>query len=101
MICRRFKHSPVYRIGGDEFVSVLEGEDYLNRKTLISEFERIVELNQKDGKVVVASGLATFRPGIDNSYRKVFERADHRMYERKSNLKQMASYYYSYVSSSS
>ena len=91
MICRKFKQSPVYRIGGDEFVSVLEGEDYRNRNTLLSEFERIVELNQKDGKVVVASGLATFRPGIDNSYRKVFERADHRMYERKSNLKQMVS----------
>lgn len=91
MICRRFKHSPVYRIGGDEFVAVLEGEDYRNRKTLISEFEEIVELNQKAGKVVVASGLATFRPGIDNSYRKVFERADHRMYECKSKLKKTIS----------
>lgn len=87
MICRRFKHSPVYRIGGDEFVAVLEGEDYQNRKALLDEFEQIVDTNQRAGKVVVASGLATFRPGTDNSYRKVFERADHRMYERKAALK--------------
>ena len=87
MICRRFKHSPVYRIGGDEFVAVLEGEDYRDRKSLLDEFNYIVEMNRKAGKVVVASGLATFRPGTDNSYRKVFERADQRMYERKSALK--------------
>ena len=91
MICRRFKHSPVYRIGGDEFVAVLEGEDYQYRKALLDEFEHIVEMNQHAGKVVVASGLATFRPGKDNSYRKVFERADRRMYERKGKLKAMTS----------
>ena len=87
MICRRFKHSPVYRIGGDEFVAVLEGDDYRNRKALLDEFDHIVEMNRQAGKVVVASGLATFRPGTDNSYRKVFERADQRMYIRKSALK--------------
>ena len=89
MICRRFKHSPVYRIGGDEFVAVLEGEDYRNRKALLDEFDHIVEMNRQAGKVVVASGLAAFRPGSDNSYRKVFERADQRMYSRKSALKAM------------
>ena len=31
VICEILKHSPVFRIGGDEFVAVLTGEDYNNR----------------------------------------------------------------------
>ncbi|MBQ4444062.1 MAG: hypothetical protein II896_05380 [Clostridia bacterium] len=31
LICNQFKHSPVYRNGGDEFVVLPEGEDYDNR----------------------------------------------------------------------
>ena len=89
MICRQFQHSPVYRIGGDEFVALLEGEDYRNRKILVSAFETHVEMNMRSGKAVVASGLAIFRPGQDNSYRRVFERADQRMYDRKGALKAM------------
>ena len=91
MICMCFKHSPVYRIGGDEFAAVLEGEDYQQRSSLLNGFEHAVDMNQRAGKVVVASGLATFRPGKDNSYRKVFERADHRMYDRKKALKSLNS----------
>ena len=87
LICRQFQHSPVYRIGGDEFVALLEGEDYRNRTILMSAFETHVEMNRHSGKAVVASGLAEFRPGQDNSYRRVFERADRRMYMRKSALK--------------
>ena len=28
LICNTFKHCPVYRMGGDEFLAVLMGEDY-------------------------------------------------------------------------
>ncbi len=89
MICRQFTHSPVYRIGGDEFVAILEGEDYQNRKNLIASFENQVEENLKSGLAVVASGLAVFRREQDHSYRRVFERADQRMYDRKGYLKAM------------
>ena len=89
MICRQFKQSPVFRIGGDEFVAFLEGEDYRNRKILLASFETQVEENLRQGKAVIASGLASFRPGHDNSYRRVFERADQRMYDRKGALKAM------------
>ena len=89
LICHQFKHSPVFRIGGDEFVALLEGEDFKNRKELLESFESLVEGNLGTGKPVVASGLAVFRPGHDNSYRRVFERADQRMYDRKSTLKAM------------
>ncbi len=89
IICRQFKHSPVYRIGGDEFVAFLDGEDYRNRKILLASFETQIEENLRKGSAVVASGLAVFRPGHDNSYRRVFERADQRMYDRKGVLKTM------------
>ena len=89
MICRQFKHSPVFRIGGDEFIALLEGEDYQNRKALMAEFDDLVEENLRAGKAVVASGMSVFRHGHDNSFRRVFERADHRMYDRKGQLKAM------------
>ena len=87
LICTRFKHSPVFRIGGDEFVALLEGEDYQNRLSLLADFETQAEINLRKGATVVASGLATFRPEEDKSYRQVFERADARMYDRKGMLK--------------
>lgn len=89
LICRQFKHSPVFRIGGDEFLAYLEGDDYKNRKILLAAFETQIEENQHAGKAVIASGLAVFRPERDNSYRRVFERADQRMYDRKGVLKAM------------
>ena len=90
MICQHFKHSPVFRIGGDEFVAFLEGEDYRNRKVILAAFETQMDENMRLGEPVVASGMAVFRRGQDNSYRRVFERADQRMYDRKGVLKAMA-----------
>lgn len=89
MICQHFKHSPVFRIGGDEFVAFLEGEDYRNRKVILAAFETQMDENMRLGEPVVASGMAVFRRGQDNSYRRVFERADQRMYDRKGVLKAM------------
>lgn len=87
LICARFMHSPVFRIGGDEFVALLEGQDYQNRISLLADFETQAEINLRNGSTVVASGLATFRRGEDSSFRQVFERADARMYDRKGLLK--------------
>ncbi len=87
LICARFMHSPVFRIGGDEFVALLEGQDYQNRISLLADFETQADINLCNGSTVVASGLATFRRGEDHSFRQVFERADARMYDRKAFLK--------------
>lgn len=77
----------MYRIGGDEFVAFLDGEDYANRKQLVEEFNRTVEKNQVEGAVVIACGFAEFIPKQDKNYLKMFERADKQMYEKKCNLK--------------
>lgn len=90
MICRAFGHSPVFRIGGDEFVAILEGEDYENREMLLSFFQKQIEDNKRRGTVVVSSGLEEFHPESDNSFRTVFERADKKMYYCKRKLKEEA-----------
>lgn len=89
MICKKFAHSPVFRIGGDEFTVILQGSDFDNRESLISEFENEVEENLKSNKVVVASGLEIYDPNKDKSVDDIFERADKKMYERKKSLKEM------------
>ncbi|MCR5707767.1 MAG: GGDEF domain-containing protein [Ruminococcus sp.] len=87
LICRSFNHSPVFRVGGDEFVAILKGEDYANREELVRTFKEKISENQKNGKVVVASGLAVYDASKDTSYNDVFKRADESMYEQKRDLK--------------
>ena len=89
LICRKFCHSPVFRIGGDEFVVLLEGSDYLIRDGLLADFDSIIEENLVNGEVVVSTGMDIFVPGEDSCYSDVFDRADKKMYERKRLLKSM------------
>ena len=87
LICLKFCHSPVYRIGGDEFVVLLEGSDYKFREALLAEFDTQVEKNMAKGNVVVSTGMSEFDKQTDTSFVTVFERADRKMYERKRQLK--------------
>ena len=87
IICDTFQHSPVYRIGGDEFVAFLRGNDYENREKLTASFEKIMEDNLASDKVVVSNGLSIFQGYGNDTFTKVFERADKLMYERKRYLK--------------
>lgn len=89
MICHEFRNSPVYRIGGDEFVAFLMGEDFKNRQILLENFNKKIEKNLEEGKVVIAFGLEEFKAGEDKTYQKIFERADMKMYKRKKELKNM------------
>ena len=42
IICNTFLHSPVYRVGGDEFVVLLRGKDYEKRELLINKFNKAI-----------------------------------------------------------
>ena len=87
IICKQFKHSPVFRIGGDEFAAILQGSDFENREDLFREFTARIDENNKNGGVVVAGGMAVFDPKLDDNYTDVFMRADQQMFERKEQLK--------------
>lgn len=88
VICSHFRHSPVYRIGGDEFVAILEGEDYTNRDALLAAFEKLMDKSLKDGSATIASGIAEFDPSLDRSSHTVLERDDEKMYSRKRMMKE-------------
>ncbi|MBQ9458981.1 MAG: transporter substrate-binding domain-containing protein [Oscillospiraceae bacterium] len=90
LICSAFQHSPVYRVGGDEFTAVLEGEDYAECDALLERFENQMTENLRQKKIVISSGFSRFEPERDRSFRAVFERADERMYERKKQLKELS-----------
>ena len=85
IICRIFKHSPAYRVGGDEFVVIAQGYDYLNLDSLMSKMRKHNIKNQMKGDVVIAAGMSRFKGG--ETVARVFERADEEMYKNKRELK--------------
>ena len=87
LICTTFTHSPVFRIGGDEFAIILLGADFFDREKIFAKFQKTVSRNRKENKVVVASGYADFVFAADKSVADVFDRADDMMYENKKKLK--------------
>ena len=85
IVCKAFRHSPVFRIGGDEFVAISSGEDYERIEELTSMIAAHNEEAVRSGGVVIACGMSRFAD--DESVATVFERADRIMYENKSMLK--------------
>ena len=88
MICEVFVHSPVYRVGGDEFVAILSGDDFINREKLLKKLRgKVLKNVKKPNGVVVATGISDYESLKDRSLSDVFERADARMYDNKNFLK--------------
>ena len=87
IICDTFKHSPVFRIGGDEFAAILRGQDYETRNGLLARFQERNRRALDRGGIVVACGISEFRPEEDGAMAAVFERADAEMYRNKTELK--------------
>ena len=88
LICEQFSHGAVFRVGGDEFVILLQGEGYDTMQEVIDELNRKVEENIKENAVVISIGYSVLEKE-DQYLSDVFERADRMMYERKKELKAM------------
>ena len=88
IICEHFKHSPVFRIGGDEFAVVLRSRDYAEREELLRAVEEEFEIayHNPDARpwerYSASAGIAVFTPG-DGSAHQVLKRADEQMYAAK------------------
>ena len=93
LICNTFKHSPVFRIGGDEFVAIAVHDDYLHRYEYLNAMrEKMAELQNDTtistiDRISVASGMADCNEHVGDDYSAIFRRADTRMYDNKRLMK--------------
>ena len=93
IVCTVFEHSPVFRIGGDEFAVILKGYDYVNVSELVEKFNAEIEKISNDeslepwNKASAAIGYAIYTRGLDFCFEDVFKRADEAMYIRKNEMK--------------
>lgn len=93
MICSIFKFSPVFRIGGDEFVVIMTGADYEMRDKLMQDLQDTMQSMANNDEIPlyekysVASGLAIYDKEKDNEVADVFNRADEAMYYNKAKMK--------------
>ncbi len=88
LICHTFKHSSVFRIGGDEFAVVMNGEDYEKCDELMKNIESHVRENSERGLVTISGGVSKYDPGADSCTKDVFSRADTIMYNNKKKYKE-------------
>ena len=89
-ICRVFRHSPVFRIGGDEFVAILDKDELSHQDVIMYRFDEEMAKTQANDqpwdRLSIAKGFAVCQ-NEDMSADAIFERADSAMYENKKKMK--------------
>ena len=85
IICTTFKRSPVFRVGGDEFCVLSQGDDLNHIDELVGSMNRHNEDALQNGGIVIALGMARY--SRDEKVVQVYERADQLMYDNKNDLK--------------
>ncbi len=93
LMCRVFQHSPVFRIGGDEFSVIFQNDAFEEREALLAEFKKAMEEINASTKnpweqVRVSYGISVYDPELDGAVIDVVRRADKNMYENKRNRKE-------------
>ena len=86
IVCTTFKRSPVFRVGGDEFAVLAQGDDYDRLDDLIDQMNEHNEDATANGGIVIALGMSRY--DHDEKVASVYERADQTMYENKKILKE-------------
>jgi len=92
IVCRTFKRSPVFRIGGDEFAVIVTGDDYTERYQKLEEMSILfrdafnTETEKPWERYSAAFGMSEYTEE-DKDVEDVFMRADKAMYEEKERFK--------------
>ena len=93
LACSVFGAENVYRIGGDEFVVVLDGKNLASCEENVAAIRSKIDKFQADTKlepwekVSAAVGVAHYQAGVDKNVEEVFKRADAQMYKNKLAMK--------------
>lgn len=81
------KAARLYRIGGDEFAALLVSRAKEDLEKLLAAIGGETKMMIPGQRFSCAFGAASFTPGVDNTLRDVFGRADRAMYEEKKRQK--------------
>ena len=87
-----FKRSPVFRIGGDEFLVVLQNRDFEDVDELLFKFDEackneFVYAGGENIPLSISKGFARYDAQKDSKFVDVFNRADDAMYGNKRKVK--------------
>ncbi len=91
VLCNIFKHSPVFRTGGDEFLIILQGQDYDDRNELLEEAKNsfIKSFNDESldpwKRYSASLGMDIYKS--EDTIGDIVKRADKKMYDNKMNFK--------------
>ncbi|MBO4667840.1 MAG: diguanylate cyclase [Bacilli bacterium] len=87
VIVKLFGKENTFRIGGDEFIVILEDKDYtveeINEMVLREVDEFNMHMPKEDVPVSFSFGASSYRAGVNDTFKKVFKRADEIMYQYK------------------
>lgn len=93
VISEVYKDLPVYRVGGDEFVVILEGDAYRNRFELFDVLEEQFHIAETDmsrelwERCSAAAGMTEFSSEADRDVGQVYRRAEKIMLRNKRMMK--------------
>ena len=92
MINSVFKESPIFRIGGDEFLIIVQNEEMEKCEEYIQKVKEDMQKLMRNKslepweRISTAFGYAFYEAGKDDSTAAVFKRADAAMYEDKRSM---------------
>ena len=94
IICEIFHHTPVFRLDGDEFAAVMNGEDYRNRTELVKKARKALIQAEADESAApwerpgAALGITDYDRKNDRTVKAVMERAKKLMMEDKQRMRE-------------
>ena len=86
LLKRSFPDDHIFRIGGDEFVVIINRPGEVAKK-LMDDCQNMISVERSTGSkyIIMSTGYAEYDGSTDKTYQDTFEKADRTMYENKKN----------------